>query len=195
MRMADAALNTLALQRGPQAGRALAAGLTSRHGGVRRWTAFRIGETALRDHDWGLAFVPDLINAADVTGDRLVIISEIVHSLGKIGGEKARDALIALLRKPGLPPKLAAAILHAPVRFWTDNMFASSASYGLVDNFIIVARSEIKRWGRTFCNAVREDDLYKYISAPLRQAIDDQAQSSDDGSLFSPRFVERAPNE
>ncbi len=178
-RLARAALDTLASQRGRQAGRALAAGVTSRHGEVRSWTAFRIGEMALQHHDWGLAFVPDLINAADVTGDQLEIICQIAHSLGKIGGEKARDALVALLRRPGCPPKLAATILHASVRFWTDGMFASSASYGLVDNFITVAKAEIQRWGRDFCSAVKKDDLYQYMSAPLRQAIDDRAQSSD----------------
>jgi hypothetical protein len=177
-RLAMAAVDTLALQRGSQAGCALAAGLTSRLGKVRRWTAFRIGETALQDHDWGLAFVPDLINAANVTGDHLDILCEVVHSLAKIGGGKARDALIVLLRRAGNPPKLAATILHAPVRFWTDGMFASSASYELVDAFIQVARLEIQRWGRDFCNAVRGDNLYQYMSAPLRQVIDERAQSS-----------------
>lgn len=178
-RLAKAALDTVAWQRGQQAGRGLAAGLTSRHGEVRWWTAFRIGETALQHHDCGLAFVPDLINAAAVTGDQLGIICEIAHSLGKIGGEKARNALVALLRRPGSPPKLAATILHAPVRFWTDGMFASSVSFGLVDNFITVARAEIQRWGRDFCRAVKDDNLYQYMSATLRQAMDDKAQSSD----------------
>ena len=98
--------------------------------------------------------------------------------LAKIGGEEARDALVALLRKPGNPPRLAAVILHGPVRFWTDGMFASSASFGLVDNFIAAARSEIQQWNSDFCRAVNADNLYPYMSAPLRQAIDSRAESS-----------------
>lgn len=177
--LARAALDTLAQQRGQQADRALAAGLTARDGGVRRWTAFRMGEKALQHLYGGLVFVPDLINAADVTGEHLVVICEIAHSLGKIGGEEARDALVSLLRRPGIPAKLAATILHAPVRFWTDGMLASSASYSLVDDFITVAKSEIQLWGRNFCNAVKNDDLYQYISAPLRQTVDERARSTD----------------
>jgi hypothetical protein len=177
--LANRALDALGEMRGEQAGRALAAGLTSTHADVRRWAAFRIGEGALRDHYWGLAFVTDLISAANMAGDQLVTICEIAHSLGKIGGEEARDALVALLRRPGTPPKLAATILHAAVRFWTDGMFASSASYRLVDDFIQVARSEIKGWDRDFCRAIKEDTLYRYISGPLQDAIDGRAQSSD----------------
>lgn len=177
--LARRALDALGKMRREQAGRALAAGLTSRHVDVRFWAAFCIGERALQDHYWGLAFVPDLISAAKLTGDQLDTICQIAHSLSKIGGEKARDALVALLRSPGSPPKLAAAILHSAVRFWTDSMFASSVSYELVDNFIEVARSEIKRWDRDFCRAIKEDTLYRYISAPLQEAIDNRAQSRD----------------
>jgi hypothetical protein len=174
--LANAALDALAEQRGREAGRALAAGLTSRHGAVRTWTAFRIGEKALQYPYGGLIFVSDLINAADVTGEDLEIICQIAHSLAKIGGEQARDALVALLRRPGIPPKLAATILHAPVRFWTDGRFALPGSYDLADDFITVARSEIQKWGREFCRAVKDDDLYQYLSAPLRQTLDEQAQ-------------------
>lgn len=177
--LAKRALDALGKMRGEQAGRALAAGLTSTHADVRFWAAFCIGEGALQDHYWGLAFVPDLISAAKMTGDQLDTICQIAHSLGKIGGEEARDALVALLRRPGSPPKLAATILHAAVRFWTDGMFASSASYELVDDFIQAARSEIKGWDRDFCRAIKEDTLYRYISAPLQDAIDGMARSSD----------------
>ena len=179
VRLATAALDTVALQRGPQAGVALAAGLTSRYKEVRTWAAFRIGETALQDHWRGLGFVPDLVKAADVTGEHLDTVCQIAHSLAKIGGEEARDALIAMLRRAGSPPKLASTILHASVRFWTDSMFASSASYGLLDDFITVAAAEIQRWNRDFCRAVRKDELFQYMAAPLRQAIDKRAQSSD----------------
>jgi hypothetical protein len=179
LELARAALDTLAQQRGTQAERALAAGLTSRDARVRNWAAFRIGERALQHHRWGLAFVPDLIAAADVMRDDLRTICQVAHSLGKIGGEPARDALIALLRRPGNPPKLAATILHAPVRFWTDGMFASSTSYGLVDDFITVAEAEIRQWRHDFCKAVKDDDLYQYMSARLRETIDRQARSSE----------------
>jgi hypothetical protein len=62
--------DALRAMRGPEAGAALAAGLTSTHADVRFWAAICIGEGALQDHYWGLAFVPDLINAANLTGDR-----------------------------------------------------------------------------------------------------------------------------
>lgn len=177
--LAKRALDALGKMRGEQAGRALAAGLTSTHADVRFWTAFCIGEGALQDHYWGLAFVPDLVSAADITGDRLDTICQMAHSLAKIGGEKARDALVGLLRRPGSPPELAATILHAPVKFWTDGMFASSASYKLVDDFIQVAQSEIKGWDRDFCRVIKDGSLYRYIASPLQDAIDSRAQSSD----------------
>jgi Domain of unknown function (DUF4062) len=172
------ALDALGKMRGEQAGRALAAGLASTHADVRFWAAFCIGEGALQNHYWGLTFVPDLISAASLTGDQLDTICQIAHSLGKIGGEKARDAMVALLRRPGSPPKLAATILDA-IRFWSDGMFASSASYGLVDDFIQVAQLEIKGWDHDFCRAIKEDLLYRYIPAPLQDASDGRAQSSD----------------
>lgn len=94
----------------------------------------------------------------------------------KVGGAEARDALVALLRRPGIPPQLAARILHAPVRFWTDGTFASSASDDLVDGFVEDALQQIQRWDRDFCKALQQHVLYKYTAKRIQDAIDQRAQ-------------------
>jgi len=175
--LARAALDTLGTEPHADPGikSALSSGLASPHTEVRYWAAFRMGEAALQDHDWGLGFVADLTRALRLKGEDVEVMWQLVHSLAKIGGPEAFAALVALVRNADLPSHVMAAALHAPPRFWTDFRFASARSANLVDEFIRLARAEISGWPSDRCREVRSDDLFQYMSAPIRSELEDCA--------------------
>lgn len=147
-------------------------GIFSQHSRVRWWAAFRIGENALQDHDWGLQQLDSVINLLEGKGEQLDVMEQATHTLGKIGGPKARDAIVKILRQAGTPPLIAATALHAPPRFWADGMFASSASYNLIPQFVNDAIDAVSSWSPRFCSAVARSDRFKYMTASIRQAVE-----------------------
>ena len=146
-------------------------GLYSPHVRVRWWAAFRVGENALKDHHWGLTQLDSVINLVEGKGDQLDVMEQATHTLAKIGGPKALDALVRILRHEGTPPMIAGTALHGPPRFWADGMFASSASYDLIPQFVEDALDAVGSWTRRFCAAVARTDKFEYFPTSIRQAV------------------------
>jgi hypothetical protein len=146
-------------------------GLLSPHVDVRYWAAFRIGENALQNHEWGLGLAPRLIELLESRTDSIRVLQQVTHSLGKIGGREAMKTLLRLLADTGVPPEIVVAALHAPFRFWLDYMFASCASQDLVPEFREEASKIVRSWPREFREHVTHHELFEYLPASVRSEI------------------------
>jgi HEAT repeat protein len=146
-------------------------GLLSPHADVRYWAAFRIGENALQNHQWGLELAPRLIELLESRTDSIDVLQQVTHSLGKIGGREAMKTLLGLLADPGVAPEIVATALHAPFRFWLDYMFASCASADLVPEFREETTKIVRGWPRARREQVTHHDLFEHLPPSVRSEI------------------------
>jgi hypothetical protein len=152
-------------------GSAIANGLLSPHPKVRHWAVFRIGENALRDQAWGLRQVPALTKLLETRAEEIRVLKEVAHSLSKIGGRPAMNALLRVLRGRGTPPLVAVTALHGPLRFWKDPMFASAASNQLIPEFTKKVRACIDDWSSNYCAQLVRQDLFEELDSSFREHI------------------------
>jgi HEAT repeat protein len=149
----------------------IAGGLLSPHARVRWWALFRVGENALRDHEWGLGQVPPIVALLERKSEPVDCADQAVHTLAKIGGPAALKALARVLRDPGMPPAVKATALEGPPRFWSDGMFASSASEAMIPAFIDTAIDAIRHWPPAVRSAVTRSERFEYTAAPLQDTV------------------------
>lgn len=148
----------------------IALGLNSLLWRIRSQAAFTLGEMALFGRQQEAETVIDTLveasrNPSEVGG----ILDEIVHSIGKIGGQKACVALINILESKSVPPFLKAKALHAPGRFWKNHW---------LDRFICDALPIIQKWSPEVCNGVVDSSIFEYIKSPLKEAVVARLQDS-----------------
>lgn len=153
-------------------GAAIADGMWSPHESVRYWSAFRVGENALQDHAWGLEQVPGLVDLIESKAETAPVVQQATHSLGKVGGRTAMDSLLRIIGNAGVPPQVAITALHAPGRFWRDEMFASSASYDLFPQFQRQAIAAIESWSGRRRASIARQPTFPELSFEIATAID-----------------------
>jgi HEAT repeat protein len=161
--LADIAISALKEIPGRDSAEAIANGLSSSFTNIRSMAAFTLGEIALsgRRED-AQATLDRLATALRNPGEGLRVLDEIVHSLGKIGGDQAFDSLVEILKTSGTPAELKAKALHGPGRFW------GAADYS---RFVSLATDIIKGWPIETCEGIRHSNIINHITNPLRVLI------------------------
>jgi hypothetical protein len=161
--LANLAISALREIPGHASAEAIANGLNSKIGNIRSMAAFTLGEMALfgRRED-SESTLNKLMAALRNPSEDLRVLDEIVHSLGKIGGKEALDALIDILKSDGTPSQLKAKALHGPGRFW------GPAEYS---RFVSMATGIVKQWSVETCASVGQAHIFDYIKNPLKELI------------------------
>ena len=164
------AIDALRKISGPGSAEILAEGLTAPNRGVRFWTAYTLGEMALfgRRNDSRL-FVERLISVLLQHADDANTLGEIVHSIAKIGGPKAYEALIGIVEARDVPSHLRAMALHGPGRFWARS--PGPGDRELYNRFVERACTAIRSWPVETCRSVRDDSIFKYVDDQLQRAV------------------------
>lgn len=170
--LAEVSIATLREIPGLNSAKVIALGLNSSLWRVRSQAAFTLGEMALFGRRGDTESIINTLivasrNAAEASG----ILDEIVHSIGKIGGRQAFDALINILESDNFPPFLKAKALHAPGRFWGSFDSRSRYEPSLLDQFISTALPIIEQWSLEVCKSVSECSIFGYIRGPLKDAV------------------------
>lgn len=157
---------------GRSSAKAISFGLSSPLWRVRSLAAFTLGEMALfRRREDAETVIDTLIAASRNPAEHGGILDEIVHSIGKIGGTKAFDALINVLESDSYPTFLKAKALHAPGRFWGSFDSRSRYEPNLLDRFICHAVPIIQQWPLEICKGVTDSSIFEYIRGPLKDAV------------------------
>jgi len=175
--LADVALSALREIPGSNSAAAIADGLKSEFPRIRSWAAFTIGEMALLGRrDDALSEIDTLIEALENLSEDIRTMDEIVHSLGKIGGPKAFDTLINVLKCDSMPAQLKAKALHSPGRFWTSIEFDRRPDSTLYNRFVNTAIPIIESWPIELCKSVQRSSIFQYIRGPLNDAVKSRSE-------------------
>jgi hypothetical protein len=163
--LAQEAIKALHTMKGLGPAEAIALGLKSRFQAVRFWSAFALGEMALfgkRKH--AAAFLDSLSDALSNPVEECGTLDEIVHSIGKIGGNKAFAVLTRVLKSESFPASIKAKALHGPGRFWSSNP-------SLLDRFNEYAQLVIEQWPIDVCRDIASTQTFQYIREPLHSIL------------------------
>jgi trypsin-like peptidase/HEAT repeat protein len=138
-------------------------------------TVFRIGERALfEDVAGSRTFVPMLVDLLSDKDQPIRLREESAHSLAKIGGPEALEALLAALAGLNYPPELKATALHGPGRFWKYR------DPPLLQQFNDSARLIIDAWAPEKCKEVSQQSSFDYVEESLKNAVILCAQKRSD---------------
>jgi HEAT repeat protein len=169
--LADISISTLREIPGRRSAEVIVLGLSSTLWQVRSHAAYTIGEMALFGRQQDSATVIDtLIEASQNPAEYSRVLDEMVHSIGKIGGQKAFDSLVKILESDSFPSFLKAKALHAPGRFWRDLFY---------DKFVNRAIPIIQKWSVEQCKEIANCSIFEYIKNPLKDAVTKQIQGCD----------------
>lgn len=170
--LADTSVSALREIPGRKSAQVLASGLNSKFSGIRSGAAFALGEMSLfgRKED-AESVIDSLITAATNLAEELGVLDEIIHSISKVGGPKAADALIDILQSKNMPAQLKAKALHGPSRFWRSSEFQPRPDHSLYGRFVRRAISVIESWPMSLCEEVTNSYIFPYIEGPLRDAV------------------------
>lgn len=182
--LADTSVSALREIPGRKSAQVLASGLNSRFRGIRSSAAFALGEMALfgRKED-AESVIDSLITAATNLAEELGILDEIIHSIAKVGGPKATDALIDIIQSKNMPAQLKAKAIHGPGRFWKSAKFQRKPSHRLYEHFVKRAIPVIENWPVTLCEEVINSDIFEYIEGPLRETVLERANKKGDSPI------------
>ena len=169
--LASTSLFALKEIEGVYSAKAIASGLNSNFPAVRNWAAFILGEMALfgrrKDAQKVIGNLIDLLNKEEIDDN---LLNEVVHSIGKIGGNNSLKALVAVLKSQDTALSLKATALHAPNRFWVhfDPL--------LYQQFIESAIPVIRKWPPQLCKSLQQDSRFSYIDGPISHAVNARAE-------------------
>jgi hypothetical protein len=159
----------------------IALGLMSSLSRVRRQAAFRLGEMALSGRREDVETIIDkLIEASNNPSEYSGILEEIIHSIGKIGGEKALDALVNVIESERMPPFLKAMALDGIAYFGGLRHRSASSLY---DRFVNKAILIIKKWPLNICQDVADSMIFEFIEGPLHDAVVARIQKIEKNDL------------
>ncbi|MDP9078863.1 MAG: DUF4062 domain-containing protein [Bacteroidota bacterium] len=160
--IAYSALDALRQIPGNESAAVMAAGLQSNFPGIRKMSAFQIGEMALLNRRKNAIFVLDYLIAVVKQPEVYAgLKNEALHSVCKIGTKKAFDFLLAVLRED-YPTELKVKALHGPGRFWPSSEFLQ---------FAAAALPVIQQWSNDYKIRLQSDLYFQYIRSPLKEAL------------------------
>jgi hypothetical protein len=179
-KLADSSLDALRKISGRVSAKVISAALASPFMAVRTSAAFQLGEMALFGRrDDSLEVIDTLIELLSDATQPLRVLEEAVHSVSKIGGAKAFEALTKILAADLMPGDLKAMALHGPGRFWQAPEFAYNPSASLYNKFVSEATAIIDAWPPDLCKSVQQSHIFGYIRPPLKQRVASRAQTDD----------------
>jgi hypothetical protein len=160
--LAEESIWALGSIRGRNSAEVITVGLSSPRRFVRAAAANTMGEMALRGRQHDAELVIDaLIEASQNPAEDGMVLYEIVHGIAKIGGQKAYDALINILKSENVPPFLKGTALRDACSFWVNP---------LRDRFILDALSIVQTWPVTICKGV-VDSPHFYTEMRIEDAL------------------------
>lgn len=156
---------------GDKSAKVIVRGLNSRFKEVRDQAALSLGEMGLKQRNHIRSVISDLIDASQNPANESDTLGKIIHAICKIGGNKAYDALINILKSNKFSAAHKATALHGVDTFWKDFEKVQR------EEFIKEARLIIMGWSKDTCREIKKEEFYHHLTYKLTRAVNKNLQS------------------